>query len=54
MKKNDMYHRDVDECYDKICSILKEYRCEVAIDDELGGSIVIVDKDTSEYVIINN
>jgi len=52
MKKK-LRERDVDECYLKIREILKEYNCHITTDDDLGGSIVIVDKDNLDYEIID-
>ena len=45
--------RDVDICHEKILAILKEYNCRIEVDDDLGDSVVVVDKDNYDYVIIN-
>lgn len=53
MKRRDPESRDVDECYEKIRLILQEYHCTITTDDDLGGSVVVVDKDNNDYAIVD-
>lgn len=52
-KKKKEWERDVDECEEKINAILKEYNCRIEVDFELGGSVIILDLDNSEYALID-
>ena len=40
---------DVEECSCKIQTLLREYNCTIEVDEELNGSIVLVDQDTEKF-----
>jgi len=49
MKNRDI--PDVEDCYYKIESLLKEFNCEISYDDEL-NAVVLFDKDNLKFQIL--
>ena len=51
MKERQKYERDVDECSDKIRSILSEYRCYITLDNDLGICVCDEDAPTMDILV---
>jgi len=54
MTRKTKYSREVEECVEKLESILHEYNCVLWIDKQLDGELVVVDMDTREFQNIDH
>jgi hypothetical protein len=43
---------DVEDCMYKIEALLKEYNCKIVAGQELGGDIILVDKDNNRFEVL--